>query len=247
MAAAFAVIVSVMLLVPRISDDYPIIPSTHPLSSGNASSITSSAPATTITPPTSTVPPVSTEGGVPPATGGMNWNREYYDENFQESFFLEGYLPFSEYKQAFEEWKKEFVMFGKTGGRENFEYNTYTMITELGLPREQVEEWSYHYFATIYDPKVYENTGILTEEELDRIYSGDKAGYYQLKVSPFAFVVGEYVINMRWLDEHSVEDYREVGITYEKLIEYGVEGMFGKYCPEKLDEVMAKVNKLKKA
>ena len=85
----------------------------------------------------------------------------------------------------------------------------------------------------------------ISKEELDLIYSGDKAGYYQLKVSPFAFVVGEYVINMRWLDEHSVEDYKEVGITYEKLMEYSVETMFRKYYEEKTDEIMEKVNQLK--
>ena len=31
----------------------------------------------------------------------------YYNENFQEGFFLENYLPYSEYKEEFEEWKKE--------------------------------------------------------------------------------------------------------------------------------------------
>ena len=196
---------------------------------------TTEAPATT-----------STEAVAPPATGGINWDMVYYNENFQEGFFLENYLPYSEYKEEFEEWKKDFVMFGKMGGREDFEYNTYTMITELELPREKVEEWSYHCFAENHNPnQVFENTGVLSKEELDLIYSGDKAGYYQLKVSPFAFVVGEYVINMRWLDEHSVEDYKEVGITYEKLMEYSVETMFRKYCEEKTDEIMAKVNQLK--
>ena len=208
---------------------------------------TTEAPATTATPPTSTVLPTSTEAVAPPATGGINWDMVYYNENFQEGFFLENYLPYSEYKEEFEEWKKDFVMFGKMGGREDFEYNSYTMITELGLPREQVEEWAYDWFAENYDPNSYafEDRGPLSKEAFDLIYSGDKAGYYQLKVSPFAFVVGEYVINMRWLDEHSVEDYKEVGITYEKLMEYSVETMFRKYCEEKTDEIMEKVNQLK--
>jgi hypothetical protein len=177
----------------------------------------------------------------------MNWDRVYYNENFQEGFFLENYLPNSEYKEEFEEWKKDFVMFGKMGGREDFEYNTYTMITELGVPREQVEEWAYHWFAENYDVNSYafEDKGPLSKEAFDLIYSGDKAGYYQLMVSPFAFVVGEYVINMRWLDEHSVEDYKEVGITYEKLMEYSVETRFRKYYEEKTDEIMEKVNQLK--
>ncbi|MBE6591491.1 MAG: hypothetical protein E7646_05570 [Ruminococcaceae bacterium] len=245
MAAAFAIIVSVMLLIPHIGDGAPVVPTTDPFSSEGSSSIISSAPATTstppattATPPTSTVPPTSTGAVAPPATGGnMGTSEFWYSRGLSPDINPGGIIgKLKEYQEAYDEWAQQFEHVNPKGTRDSIEHNAYTAIVELGIPREKIEKLDQRRKEILGEPLFFEGA-------IDMIYSGDKAGFYSHYLIN-AFLAGEEVITGEWLVEHSVEEYKEAGITYELLNEH-IETTVYFETSDQRESVRAKLEKLK--
>ena len=201
---------------------------------------TTEAPATTATPPTSTVPPASTEAVAPPATGGnMGTSEFWYSRGLSPDINPGGIMSIlKEYREEFDKWKQQFEHVNPKGTRDSIEYNAYTAIVELGIPREKIEE---------IDRKAKEAVGepLFFEGAIDMIYSGDKAGFYSHYLIN-AFLAGEEVITGEWLVEHSVEEYKEAGITYELLNEH-IETTVYFETSDQRESVRAKLEKLKEA
>ncbi len=114
-------------------------------------------------------------------------------------------------KSVYEAWKSQFKGIHPDGTRDRSEFNTYTLITELEIPREKVEalcDW----FEENNDGEKY-----FTDEQVEAIYNGTMEDVIRAFANPYAVVVGTKVYSPKWMTEHTAAEYAAEGITYEIL------------------------------
>lgn len=163
-------------------------------SQGTSPNTTSTAPAT----------PTTVNLGV----GGDDWD---YSRHYHIDFSIEGSTSALVDEAAYEAWRNTFEHINSEGTRSKYEYNMYTLIREFSIPREEIEKICEDY------KKLFPEDEYLTKEQLDMLYNGTELEVYQYFANPHAVMVGKDAYPPKWMVQHTAEDYREVGITYDLL------------------------------
>lgn len=81
--------------------------------------------------------------------------------------------------------------------------NVYNFIRYFGIPEDKVR-------AAL--------SGIYTDEELDTLFSGDKAAITAAFASDHAVVKGDKIYSPEWLNSHSLADWKAAGITKDDIL-----------------------------
>lgn len=135
--------------------------------------------------------------------GGSEWDfSRSYHLNFSVDSFVEELVG----KDRFASWCAQFEHAGEGGTRNRLECNYYELIQDFSIPREDMEELCAGY-----------DGDIITPQEIALLYTGSRLEVYEHFANPHAVMAGIYAYSPKWLTEHTAEDYREVGITYDLL------------------------------
>ncbi len=138
----------------------------------------------------------------PPKGGGCDTSR--YVQTFVPAFSMSSGLEKLVDGAAYEAWFNTFKTEEGPGLR--VEFNVYTFLKDFNIPRATVEEICRKH-EELYGSEFF------TREELDVLYNGTENEVYAFFANPAGIVIGKTVYPPKWLAEHSVEEYREAGIT----------------------------------
>ncbi len=163
---------------------------------GGGTTTTTAAPTTTTTQTTTTT--------IQPEQPGVGGDMSFYSRTYVLEFSMESRLWSLVDKDEFDAWMNSFEDFG--GKRSGVELNVYSFIKEFGIPREMVEDICRKY---------KENFGgdYFTDKQVEMLYNGKEEEVYAFFANPAGIMIGKTVYPPRWLAEHSVEEYKEAGIT----------------------------------
>ena len=174
----------------------------------NTNTSTTSPPIVTTTdPPTTTTPSSDSDSS---GIGGVDGNW-YFQAEHADRYEIEYRMISLVGKDIYAEWKNDFKFVNPSGTRERSDFNSYTLLRELNVPREDVEAMCERY-ENNFPGNVY-----FTDEQIEAIYNGTDEDLLRAFASPYAIVVGSTIYPPKWLYEHTVEDYAAAGITYEIL------------------------------
>lgn len=134
----------------------------------------------------------------------------------------DGLVPKEYYK---EEWCSQFEFYSEifsdpnlvNGTRTDAEFTVYHYVKEYDISREYVEQ------SVL---KVYESTKefdpddpliVYTKEEIDAIFAPTPTEFIRLFANPCTIIVNDVIYTPIWLEEHTLEEWTEVGITKEAI------------------------------
>ena len=121
-------------------------------------------------------------------------------------------------QEAYEEWVEQS---GYYEGNANLdEYNVLGFIKYFNISKEDFKEAnmpSPELESYIAYPATLEDYAVFTDEQIDALYSNDKALLAQYHMNPNAINVGGEIYPPRWFTEHSLEEVQAAGITKEVL------------------------------
>lgn len=157
------------------------------------------------TTPTTTAPTVDDGNGI---GGGDDWD---FIREMHVDYSVSGGVVDLVDPTAYEAWEDQFKDMDPNGTREISEFNNYTLITELNIPREKIEELCDRMEA------LFEGDTYFTDEQVEAIYNGTMEDVIRAFANPYAVVVGTKVYSPKWMTEHTAAEYAAEGITYEIL------------------------------
>lgn len=158
---------------------------------------TTTTPSTTTTTPPAT--PVQDDNG--PGVGGVDGNW-YFQAEHHDAYDIQRRLVNLVGKENYTEWTNGFKFANPSGTREYADFNSYTLIKELNIPREVVEN-------------ALSNNIYFSAAQIEAIYNGTEEDIVREFASPYAIVIGTKIYSPKWLYEHTVEEYVAEGITFE--------------------------------
>lgn len=138
--------------------------------------------------------------------GEWDFSRPYYFA-FTVSDYVSNFVD----KDDFDVWCNQFEHFENGGTRNKYEFNYYEFITEFSISREKMEEICAQY------KELFPEIDLLTADQVDKLYTASEVEVYQYFANPYAVTVGKAAYSPKWMTEHTAEDYREAGITYDIL------------------------------
>ena len=162
------------------------------------------SPSSSVTTTLTTTPPDEDSSGI----GGVDGNW-YFHAEYADRYEIENRMISLVGKDIYAEWKNDFKFVNPSGTRERSDFNSYTLLRELNVPREDVEAMCERY-ENNFPGNIY-----FTEEQIEAIYNGTDEDLLRAFASPYAIVVESKIYPPKWLYEHTVEDYVAAGITYE--------------------------------
>ncbi len=155
-----------------------------------------------VIPPTTTTQPIGI-GGDSPYPRNPFAERFWPDTAFEADKAM-GY-------EAYMAWTAQFYYSG--GERPIEEWNVYNLIHENGIPRETVERLC----AEVRDFREPDDAAVMSEADIERIYTATKAEAYQHMVAIYAVAVEEKVYSAAWLATHTADEYLAAGMTVEQV------------------------------
>lgn len=112
---------------------------------------------------------------------------------------------------AYMTWTAQFYYNG--GERPIEEWNVYNLIHENDIPREAVERLC----AEVRALREPDDAAVMSEADIEMIYTATKAEAYQHMAAIYAVAVGEKVYSAAWLATHTVHEYLAAGMTVEQV------------------------------
>lgn len=85
--------------------------------------------------------------------------------------------------------------------------NIYSFITDFSITKDEA------YTALNY----YLDNSLISHEQLNLIYAGDKELVIKTFSSKYSIVIGESIYCPNWIYTHSIDDYSDAGITTEMI------------------------------
>ena len=85
--------------------------------------------------------------------------------------------------------------------------NIYSFITDFSITKDEAETALNYYL----------DNNLISYEQLNLIYSGDKELITKTFASKYSIVIGESIYCPNWIYTHSIDDYSDAGITTDKI------------------------------
>lgn len=181
--------------------------------------------ATTVAQPTNDMP--TTTGTAPTQmAGGPYANNWSVTHPFKEKLWINCAFSARDVvdPETYNTFIKQFQHLG--GTRPLWENNAYVMIQELNIPREVFER------ACQGKREQYgsSNAYVLTEADVEMLYTGTKAEVYAYFLTAYAVLVDETPYSVYWLATHTAEEYAAAGMTTQQ-VEAAYVGIFSENAP----------------
>ena len=143
---------------------------------------------------------------LPNGTGGVE--RMYVEEKYHVGFYgIEHRFTEIVGQEAYEEWVEQSGYY--EGNADPDEYNVLGFIKYFNIPKEDFKE------ANMKVP----DSPVFTDEQIDALYSNDKALLAQYHMNPNAINVGGEIYPPIWFADCSLAEVQAAGITKEILEE----------------------------
>lgn len=173
---------------------------------------TTVAQTTTVAQPTGDTP--TTTGTIPTQIADPYANMWSISHPFKEKMWINCAFSARDVvdPETYDAFIKQFQHLG--GTRPLWENNAYVMIQELNIPREVFER------ACQTKREQYgssPNACVLTEADVEMLYTGTKAEVYAYFLTAYAVLVDETPYSVYWLATHTAEEYVAAGMTTQQV------------------------------
>ncbi len=131
----------------------------------------------------------------------MEWSTPYSPICYGIPCFLRDILG----NEKVDEWLFQFESLDNPDGRDKFELNVINAVKEMNVPK---------------DGFIKESGEIFTEEQIEAMFLGDQKLINRAFINEGAILIDDEIYSADWIVNHSVDDYKKVGITEEVLNKY---------------------------